>query len=83
MEEPPGEEARGDGRGESGVEDGVDLGEVGEEEEADIEERFLLPGTAFGAEEPCPLLASLPLGLAGPEAGFGCWEEAGAGGVAK
>lgn len=47
---------------------GVDFGEEGEEEEADKEERFLLPGTAFGAEEPCTLLASLPLGLAGPEA---------------
>lgn len=46
-------------------EEEVDLGEVGE---ADIEERFLLPGTAFGAEGPCPLLASLPLGFAGPEA---------------
>lgn len=44
----------------------VDFGEVGEE--ADIEERFLLPGTAFGAEKPSALLASLPLGFAGPEA---------------
>ncbi len=64
-------------------EEEVDFGEVGEAEEADIEERFLLPGTAFGAEEPCALLASLPLGFAGPEAAWGFWEEAGAGGVAE
>jgi hypothetical protein len=63
-EERPGEEARGDTKGEHGeetrgdvtggvrgLEDAVAFGEVGEEEEADIEERFLLPGTAFGAEE--------------------------------
>lgn len=61
-------EARGDGMGDRGVEEEVDFGEVGEEEEADIEERFRLPGTAFGAEEPCTLLASLPLGFAGAEA---------------
>lgn len=54
--------------GDRWVEEVEDFGEVGEEEEADIEERFLLPGTAFGAEEPCALLASLPLGFAGPEA---------------
>lgn len=51
-----------------GVLEEADLGEVGEAEEADIEDRFLLPGTAFGAEAPCALLASLPLGFAGPEA---------------
>lgn len=62
-EEPPGEAAKGDSKGEQGEEtrgettvgerglEAVDFGEVGEEEEADIEERFLLPGTAFGAEE--------------------------------
>lgn len=64
--EVPGAEARGDGTGDRGVEEEADFGEVGEEEEADIEERFLLAGTAFGAEAPC--LASLPLGLEGPEA---------------
>lgn len=63
----PGEVARGDRAGECGVEV-VDLGEVGEAEEADIEERFLLPGTAFGAEPPWAVLASLPLGLAAPAA---------------
>lgn len=67
-DELPGVEARGDGTGDKGVEEGVDFGEVGEEEEADIEDRFLLPGTAFGAEEPCILLAFLPLVFAGPEA---------------
>lgn len=61
-------EARGDSMGDRGVEEEVDFGEVGEEEEADIEERFRLPGTAFGAEEPCTLLASLPLGFAEAEA---------------
>lgn len=60
-------EARGDVMSDRGVEEDADLGEVGEAEEADIEERFLLPGTAFGAVEPCALLASLPLGFAGPE----------------
>lgn len=60
----------------------MDFGEVGEEEEADMEERFLLPGTAFGAEEPCAPLASLPLGLTGFEAAC-CWDEAGAGGAAE
>lgn len=67
------------------MEDEVDFGEVGEEEEADIEERFLLPGTAFGAEEPGPPLASLLLGFAWPAAAWGCWEVAtlaGAGGAA-
>lgn len=54
--------------GDRGVEEEVDFGEEGEEEEADIEDRFRLPGTAFGAEEPCTILASLPLGFAGPEA---------------
>lgn len=63
----PGDVARGDIAGECGVEE-VDLGVVGEAEEADIEERFLLPGTAFGAEAPWALLASLPLGLAAPAA---------------
>lgn len=64
-EEPSGVEAKGDGMGDSGVVEEIDFGEVGE---ADIEERFRLPGTAFGAEELCTLLASLPLGFAGPEA---------------
>lgn len=78
-----GEEAMGESKGDKGVEEGVVLGDVGEEEEAEIEERFLLPGTAFGAEEPWTLLASLPLALAWPEAAWGCWDGAGAGGVAK
>lgn len=59
--------ARGDGMGEIGV-DKLDFGEVGEEEEADIEDRLRLPGTALGAEEPCALLASLPLGFVELEA---------------
>lgn len=80
--EVPGVEAKGDGMGDSGVEE-VDFGEVGEEEEADRDERFRLPGTAFGADEPCTFLASLPLGFAGPEAACGCWEEAEAGGGAE
>lgn len=49
--------------GEIGVHE-LDFGEVGEEEEADIEDRLRLPGTALGAEEPCALLASFPLGFA-------------------
>lgn len=61
-------EARGDGMGDRGVEAEADFGEVGEEEEADMDERFRLPGTAFGAEEPCIVLASLLLGFAEPEA---------------
>lgn len=61
-------EARGDTKGDKGVEEEVDFGEVGEAEEADRDERFRLPGTAFGADEPCKLLASLFLGFAGPEA---------------
>lgn len=65
---PPGEEAKGDSPGDRGAEEGVDFGDVGEEDEADIEERFLLPGTAFGAEGPFAFLASLPLGLAVPAA---------------
>lgn len=81
-EKLPGEEANGDATGERGVVERAVLGEVGDDDEADIEERFLLPGTAFGAEELGPLLASLPLGLAVPEAPLG-WEAAGAGGVAK
>lgn len=60
-------EAKGDCPCDRGVEE-ADFGEVGDEEEADIEERFLRPGTGLGAEEPCVFLASLPLGLAGPEA---------------
>lgn len=63
----PGDVARGDSAGECGVEV-VDLGEVGEAEEVDIEERFLLPGTAFGAEPPWTPFASLPLGLVAPAA---------------
>lgn len=59
--------ARGDRAGECGVEV-KDLGEVGEAEEVDIEERFLLPGTAFGAEAPWALIGSLPLGLVAPAA---------------
>lgn len=46
----------------------LDFGEVGEEDEADIEERLRLPGTALGAEEPCRLLGFLPLGFAELEA---------------
>lgn len=80
--EEPGVDARGDGMGDRGVED-ADFGEVGEEEEADKDERFRLPGTAFGADEPCTFLASLPLGFAGPEAACACWEEAEAGGGAE
>lgn len=66
-EELSGVEARGDGMGDRGAEV-VDFGEVGEEEQADIEERFRLPGTALGAEEPRKLLASLLLGFTEPEA---------------
>lgn len=80
--EVPGVDAKGDGMGDRGVEE-ADFGEVGEEEEADRDERFRLPGTAFGADEPCTFLASLPLGFAGPEAACGCWEEAEAGGGAE
>lgn len=65
--------------GERAVEVGVLLGEVGDAEQPDIEDRFLRPGTAFGAEA---LLASLP--LAGPGAALGFWLAAWAGGgVAK
>lgn len=76
--EVPGVAAKGDSMGERGVEE-VDFGEVGEEEETDKDERFRLPGTAFGAEELCTFLLSLPLGFAGPEAACGCWEDAEAG----
>lgn len=76
--ESPGEQARGDATGESGVEEGVLLGEVGDAEQPDIEDRFLLPGTAFGAE--ALLFASLPLALA---AALGFFAAAWAGGVAK
>lgn len=67
----PGEDARGDTKGDRGVVEVADLGEVGDEEEADMEERFLLPGTAFGAEGPWALWAPLPLGFAEPEAAWG------------
>lgn len=68
--------------GERAVEVGVLLGEVGDAEQPDIEDRFLRPGTAFGAEALAPLLASLP--LAGPGAALGFWLAAWAGGgVAK
>lgn len=53
--------------GEIGVHE-LDFGEVGEDEEADIEDRLRLPGTALGAEEPCTILASLILGFAELEA---------------
>lgn len=61
----------------------LDFGEVGEDEEADIEERLRLPGTALGAEEPCALLASLPLGFEELEVALGCWEGGGAGSEAE
>ncbi|KAJ8016276.1 hypothetical protein DPEC_G00005520 [Dallia pectoralis] len=60
---------------ERGVEE-VDFGEVGEAEEADIEERFLLPGTAFGAEPPLGSFA-----LAELEAALGSWDVAELAGV--
>lgn len=65
-EPAPGEPAGGEARGEAAMGERVgvargpeeDLGEVGEEEEADKEERFLLPeGTFLGAV--CPDLPSL------------------------
>lgn len=68
--------------GEMGVHE-LDFGEVGEAEEADIEERLRLPGTALGAEAPCAVLASLPLGFAELVAARGGWEEAGAGSEAE
>lgn len=79
--ELPGVDAKGDSTGVRGVEEAA-FGEVGEEEEADKDERFRLPGTAFGADEPGRFLESLPLGFAGPEAACGCWVEAEAGGGA-
>lgn len=59
--------ARGDSMGEIGVHE-LDFGEVGEDEEADIEDRLRLPGTALGAEVPCAILGSLILGFAELEA---------------
>lgn len=53
--------------GEIGVHE-LDFGEVGEDEEADIEDRLRLPGTALGAEVPCAILGSLILGFAELEA---------------
>lgn len=75
---PAPESAAGDARGEHGgvaLEPEADLGEEGEEEEAESEERFLRPtGTGLGAEA-CGEEDSLESALA-PLA-FG-WEAAGA-----